>query len=119
MVAKLRRKSLTNDGKFDTMNVSFDLAAMLGLGFTAAMMFWRLFARLEKKVDHVIEHMTTKDACAAHREALTGLLNGHAHTDEGDLVVIRRAHGPIHSGAEEVPRGRYIKLPKASGEDVG
>lgn len=102
--------------------MTMDLAAIIGLGTVAATFFWRLnnhmyqkICHVEEKVDHIAENMTTKAECAAQRQAYQEMFNGHDHTPDGDLVVIRRKqHGQVQQDSEEVLRGRYLRLPKAT-----
>jgi len=123
-VAKLCGEDLTNPQvygiiKETMMNLNFDIAAIIGLGSIAATLFWRMMTRIESKVDHVVENMTTRRECAAHRDSFRELFNGHDHTQEGDLVVIRRAHGQVQSGTEGLPERRSELLSEGTGKIVG
>jgi len=108
------------------MLLNFDVGAAIGvggafitLGTIIAGMFWRLMSRIERKVDHVVDSMTTKEQCAVHRQAFEEMFNGHDHTKEGDLVIIRREHGQVYQETEGLPQGRGELLSEGVGKVVG
>jgi len=100
------------------VQINFDVAAIVGIGSIAATIFWRQMARIESKVDHLVDNMVNKESCAAHRNFFTEMFNGHDHTPEGDLVVIRRSHGPVHQETEGVSGSGSKLLPEAAREDM-
>jgi hypothetical protein len=66
-----------------------DVGALIALGGVASVLFWRLLARVEKKVDHVIDNMVTRDACAERHRILDEDFDHHYHIPDDGVAVIK------------------------------
>jgi len=74
----------------DPWTFDIDIGALMALGSLAALMFWRLLNRMEKKVDHVVDHMVTKRECDLRHSRMEQDFNTHYHIPDDGVGIIKR-----------------------------